>query len=59
MSVNVCRDDIFLSTVHFVTTLGMVMQHHEPECRAQKKKEGKKVAIFKFRVTARVPMINI
>ena len=36
MSVNVCPDDIFWTTEHFVTKLGMFMQHHEPECHAEK-----------------------
>ena len=31
MSVNVCLDNIFWITKHFVTKVGMVMQHHEPE----------------------------
>ena len=35
MSVNVCLDDIFLITEHFVTKFGMVMQHYEPECHAE------------------------
>ena len=36
MSVNVCLD-IFRITEHFVTKFGMVMQHLEPECHAEKK----------------------
>ena len=36
MSVNVCFDDIFYITEHVVTKFGMVMQHHEPECHAEK-----------------------
>ena len=36
--VNVCPDDIFRTTEHFVTNLGMVMQHREPECHAERKK---------------------
>ena len=36
MLMNVCRDDIFWTTEHFVTKFGMVMQHHEPECHAEK-----------------------
>ena len=35
---NVCLDDIFWSAEHFFTKLGMVMQHHEPECHTEKKK---------------------
>ena len=35
MSVNVCPD-IFWTTEHFVTNPGMVMQHHKPECHAEK-----------------------
>ena len=55
MSVNVCPDDTFWITKHFVTKFGMVMQHHEPEsCRY-----FFVVAIFKVKVTARVHMINI
>ena len=34
MSVNVCPDNIFRITEHFVTKFWMVMQHHEPECHA-------------------------
>ena len=36
MLVNACPDNIFLTTEHFVTKPGMVMQHHKPECRAEK-----------------------
>ena len=36
MSVNVCLDDIFWITDHFVTKPGMVMQRHRPECHAEK-----------------------
>ena len=36
MLVNVCLDDIFWTTEHFVTKLGVFMQHHEPECHAKK-----------------------
>ena len=32
MLVNVCPDDVFRTTKHFVTKLGIVMRHHEPEC---------------------------
>ena len=32
MSVNVCPDDIVWTAEYFVNKLGMVMQHHEPEC---------------------------
>ena len=35
MLVNVCPDDIFLTTEHFVTKPGMVMQHHKPQCHAE------------------------
>ena len=35
MSVNVCLDDIFWITEHFVTKFGMVMQHYEPESRGK------------------------
>ena len=34
--VNVCPDDIFRTTEHFVTRPGMVMQHHKPEHHAEK-----------------------
>ena len=33
--VNVCPDDIFWITVHFVTKFGMVMLQYEPECHAE------------------------
>ena len=36
MSVNVCSDNIFWTMEHFVTKLGVVMQHHEPECHSEK-----------------------
>ena len=36
MLVNACPDDIFWPTEHFVTKPGMVMQHDEPECHAEK-----------------------
>ena len=36
ISVNVCLDDIFWITEHFITKLGMVMQHHGPKCHARK-----------------------
>ena len=35
MSVNVCVD-IFQTAGHFVTKLGMVMQHYEPQPYAEK-----------------------
>ena len=45
MSVNVCLDDIFWITEHFVTKFGIVMQHHEPEfyccCYLQGQGHGK------------------
>ena len=34
--VNVCPDDIFWTTGHFVTKPGIVTQHHKPECHAEK-----------------------
>ena len=36
MSMNVCLDNILWTADHFVTILGMVMQHHEPECHGEK-----------------------
>ena len=56
MSVNVCRDDIFRITEHFVTKFGMVMQHHEPECHVD---NFVVVAVFKVKVTVRADMIKI
>ena len=56
MSVNVCPNDIFWITEHFVTKFGMVMQHHEPERRAV---IFVVVAIFKVKVTVRALMIKI
>ena len=35
MLVTVCLDDIFWTTERSVTKLGIVMQHHEPECHAE------------------------
>ena len=34
--VNVCPDNIFWTTKHFVTKPGMVMQLHKPKCHAEK-----------------------
>ena len=36
MLVNVCPDDIFSTTEHFVTKPGMVMWHYKPECHVEK-----------------------
>ena len=36
MLVNVCPDNIFRTTEHFVTKHGMVLQHCKPECHAEK-----------------------
>ena len=36
MLVNVCPDSIFWTTEHFVAKRGMVVQHHKPECHAEK-----------------------
>ena len=36
MLVNVCPDNIFWTTVHFINKPDMVMQHHKPECPADK-----------------------
>ena len=36
MSVNVCPEDIFWTTEHFVTKPDMVLQHHKPECCVEK-----------------------
>ena len=35
MSVNMCLDEIFWTTEHFVTKLGVMMQHHKPECSVE------------------------
>ena len=55
MLVNVCPDDIFLTAEHFVTRLGVVMQHYELECHAEKKL----FPIFKVKVTVRAHGIII
>ena len=34
--VNVCLDNIFWTTEHFVAKPGMVMQHHKPKCYTEK-----------------------
>ena len=36
MLMSVCLDDIFSTTGHFVVKSGMVMQHHNPKCHAEK-----------------------
>ena len=35
-NVNVCLDDIFETTKHFVSRLGIVMHHYESECHAKR-----------------------
>ena len=55
MLVNVCPDDIFWTTEHFVTKPSIVMQHHKPECHAEKKW----FTVFNVKVTARVYIIKI
>ena len=35
--MNVCPDDIFRIADHYDTKLGIITQHHEPECHAEKK----------------------
>ena len=55
MSVNICPGDIFWTTKHFVTKLGMVMLQIEPECHAKQKL----FAVFKVTVTARAHIIKI
>ena len=40
-NVDVCLGNSFRTIEHFVIKLGMVMQHHEPECCAQKKEKEK------------------
>ena len=35
MLVNICPDDIFLTTEHLVTKPGLLMQHHKPKCHAE------------------------
>ena len=35
MLVNVCLDDIFWITEHFVVKLVMIKQHYKPECHAE------------------------
>ena len=51
MSVNVCPDDIFWTTEHFVTKLGVVMQHHKQECSLKNW-----ITTIKVKVTAKVKM---
>ena len=46
-NVSVCPDDIFFTAEHFVTKLGSVMYHHEPECM-----QKDWFAIFKVKVIA-------
>ena len=48
-SVTVCLDDIFRTSEHFVTELGMVLQHHEPEPHV----EEILFAVFKVKVMVR------
>ena len=52
MSVNVCPDDIFRTTENFVTELGVVMQHHKPECSVKYW-----ITAIKVKVTEKVRML--
>ena len=36
MLVNVCPDDVFRTTKHFVFKLGSVGHHYEPECHVKR-----------------------
>ena len=54
MSINDCPDDIFSTAKHFVTKLGMVMNHYEPECHAETL-----VRYLHVKVTARAQTIKI
>ena len=54
MSVNVCLDDIFLTTVHFVTKLGVVMQHHKPDCSVENL-----IIAIKIKVTAKGQNVSV
>ena len=52
MLMNVCPDGTTWTSEHFVTKLGMVMQHHEPECHTEKlvhclQCEGHSESLFK------------
>ena len=53
MSVNVCLDDIFLTTEHFVTKRGVVMQQHKPECSV------KNNTAIKVKVTAKRQIVSV
>ena len=68
MSVNVCPDDIFWILEHFVTKLGVVMQHHKPECPVKKldyciqgqgHSEGSKCQWMFVRMTSSQPQNNL
>ena len=49
MLMNVCPDDIFRIADHYDTKLGIITQHHEPECHAEKKM----FTVFNVKITAR------
>ena len=51
MLVNVCSDNIFWTTEHFVTKPGMVVQHHKPEKNW--------FTVFNVTVTVRAYIIKI
>ena len=36
MFLNVCPDNVFRTTEHFVPKPGTVVKHHKPECPAEK-----------------------
>ena len=55
MSVNICPDDILLTTKHFVTKYGMVMLQNELECHAKQNV----FVVFKVKVTARAHITTI
>ena len=52
MSTNVCPDNIFWATEHFITKLDIVMHYHEPEWRDW-------FAVFKVKVTVKASYSRI
>ena len=53
MLINVCPDDIFWTAELFVTKIGLMMHHHEPECVVKKKE---RITVVKIKATVKVKM---
>ena len=54
LSMNVCLDEIFWTAEPFITNLGTVMHHHDPECNAKGC-----FTVIKIKVTVKAYVIEI